>query len=43
MNSEVVQEAAIEKTAVEEICLNLKCGQCEYTNSTERGYPNIQE
>ena len=44
MNSEDVQEAEIEKPAenlkeihVEGICLNLKCDQCEYTNSTARG------
>ena len=44
MISEDVQEAEIEKPAgnleeihVEEICLNLKCDQCEYTNSTARG------
>ena len=44
MYREVVQEAEMEKPAekldkihVEEICLNLKCDQCEYTNSTTRG------
>ena len=44
MNSEVIQEAEIEQPAenieeihIEEICLNLKCDQCEYTNSTARG------
>ena len=44
MNSEVVQEAAIEFLAenleeihVEEICRNSKFDQCEYTNSTGRG------
>ena len=44
MYREVVQEAEMEKPTekldeihVEEICLNLKCDQCEYTNSTARG------
>ena len=44
MDREVVKEAEIEKPAekleemhVKEICLNYKCDQCEYTNSTEKG------
>ena len=44
MYREVVQEAEMEKPAekldkihVEEICLNFKCDQCEYTNITARG------